>query len=82
MKYDDGFVAYLNGVEVARSSNVPNGQPAFNTLVVRGRPDAEVLAFVDFDITAFQNLLIDDNDGHNVLSVHGLNATPRLRETR
>lgn len=30
MKYDDGFVAYINGVEVARS-NMPEGQPEYNT---------------------------------------------------
>jgi hypothetical protein len=28
--YDDGFVAYLNGVEVARSSSMPAGDPAWN----------------------------------------------------
>ena len=25
MDYDDGFIAYLNGVEIARSSNMPDG---------------------------------------------------------
>ena len=29
--YDDGYVAYLNGVEVARSSTMPAGSPAWNT---------------------------------------------------
>lgn len=32
MDYDDGFIAYLNGQEIARSSTV-SGQPNWNTLV-------------------------------------------------
>ena len=75
MKYDDGFVAYLNGVEVARSTNAPTEQPTFDSLVLGGRPDGEVLAFVEFDITAYQDLLIDDELGPNVLAIHGFNAT-------
>ncbi len=30
MDYDDGFVAYLNGVEIARNNVVSVGQPAYN----------------------------------------------------
>lgn len=29
--YDDAFVAYLNGVEIARSSNITGAPPAYNT---------------------------------------------------
>jgi hypothetical protein len=29
--YDDGFVAYLNGVEIARENITSNGQPSYNT---------------------------------------------------
>jgi hypothetical protein len=29
--YDDGFVAWINGVEVARSASMPPGDPAWNT---------------------------------------------------
>jgi hypothetical protein len=29
--YDDGYVAYLNGVEVSRSSTMPAGDPSWNT---------------------------------------------------
>jgi hypothetical protein len=31
--YDDGFIAYLNGEEIARSNNFPLGSPVFSTLV-------------------------------------------------
>lgn len=30
MDYDDGFVAYLNGIEIARNGIVSNGQPTYN----------------------------------------------------
>ena len=32
MDYDDGFVAYLNGVEIARANLSSTGRPAWNTL--------------------------------------------------
>ncbi len=75
MKYDDGFIAYLNGVEVARSSNAPTGQPTFDSLVSGGRPDDEVLTFLDFELGAHQDLLVDDDIGANVLAIHGFNAS-------
>jgi hypothetical protein len=31
--YDDGFVAYLNGVEIARSDNVTESTPAYNSVL-------------------------------------------------
>jgi len=32
--YDDGYVAWINGVEVARSSSMPSGTPSWNTVAV------------------------------------------------
>jgi chitodextrinase len=64
--YDDGFVAYLNGVEIARS-NV-TGTPAFNTEASGGR---EAGVFVDFDITNQAGNLAS---GTNVLAIVGVNA--------
>lgn len=34
--YDDGFVAYLNGIEIARSSNVTETIPVFNSVLTDG----------------------------------------------
>lgn len=70
MKYDDGFVAYLNGQEVARSSTVPAGTPTYNTRS-SNHSDSEAVSFKDFNITGFANLLVQG--GNNVLAVHGLN---------
>ena len=68
MRYDDGFVAYLNGPEVCRSTNVTNDTP--------GSADAggheAGSSFDKFDITAYQNLLVV---GTNVLAIHGINAS-------
>jgi hypothetical protein len=66
MDYDDGFVAYLNGVEVARS-NV-TGTPAYNSDASTAR---EAGAFVNFDITRFADNIVS---GENVLAIVGLNA--------
>ncbi len=69
MKYDDGFVAYLNGVEVARS-NAPS--PAiWSSPASAQNGDTNAIVFQSFDITSNLNALVD---GTNVLAIHGLNA--------
>ncbi len=69
MNYDDGFVAYINGQEVARR-NAPDGVPTFNTTSTddRSRFDAELTESVD--VSPFINLL---QPGENILAIHGLN---------
>ncbi len=68
MRYDDGFVAWLNGVEIARA-NAPDaltwssGAPA-----AHDDPVAEV--FLPFDISANIRLL---KSGSNILAIQGLN---------
>jgi uncharacterized protein (DUF1800 family) len=65
--FDDGFIAYLNGTELARR-NV-NGSPAFNSLASTGR-EAGVQEV--FDLAAFSGLL---QTGDNVLAIIVLNET-------
>lgn len=70
VQFDDGFVAYLNGVEVARQH--AEGEPAWDSLATetiggRGRPSFEA-----FDISAYLSHL---QAGQNLLAIHGLNAT-------
>jgi hypothetical protein len=70
MKYEDGFVAYLNGFEVARS-NAPDEAPlAWNAPAADIRPDSDAVGFEDFDISAYANRLVP---GDNVLAIQGLN---------
>lgn len=66
VSYDDGFVAFLNGVEVARAS-VPVGQT--NTTFASASNEAE--AFEAFDLGPFQGSLVS---GTNVLAVQGHNS--------
>jgi autotransporter-associated beta strand protein len=72
MKYDDGFVAYLNGYEVARR-NAPGtaGQAlAWNAAATAQRSDAEAAAWETIDLTPHLGRLLP---GANVLAIQGLN---------
>ncbi len=69
MKFDDGFVMYLNGTEILRN-NVPAGAPAWNTLASSKRLATNVAVPIEVDLGAFKSLLLD---GANVLAIHGLN---------
>ncbi|MCH8922780.1 MAG: lamin tail domain-containing protein, partial [Planctomycetes bacterium] len=68
MKYDDGFVAYLNGVEVA-GANAPAGAGPAST-ALSDRPKIDALRTVEFNLSSHIGLL---RDGTNVLAIHGLN---------
>jgi hypothetical protein len=67
IRYDDGFVAYLNGVEIARASFT--GTPQWNSQADSSR-EAEGLE--SFDISAYRDLL---QPGENLLAIQGLNAS-------
>ncbi|HTD86259.1 MAG TPA: lamin tail domain-containing protein, partial [Candidatus Binatia bacterium] len=69
-KYDDGLVAYLNGVEVARA-NAPL-TPVWNSTAVAERPDAENNLWQEWNLTESLGLL---RAGSNVLAIQGLNIT-------
>jgi hypothetical protein len=71
MRYNDGFVAYLNGIEVARS-NAPMS-PQWNSTATAQNPDGAAIDFQDFDISSHLNVL---NQGQNILAIHGLNIGP------
>lgn len=67
--YDDGYIAYLNGIEIARNG-IPNGIPGYNTLAnisheaqlyQNGQPDLALLT-----ANQFQNILIQ---GVNTLCI-------------
>jgi hypothetical protein len=65
--FDDGFVAYINGVEIARS-NMLDGTPSFNSTAIVDR-EATVYQSgqpLRFEVEDLQTIL---NSGENVLSV-------------
>lgn len=66
--YDDAFVAYLNGVEVARTSNIRTQLPPQAARARNHRADE----FEVFDISGFESLLVD---GENVLAIQAINVT-------
>jgi len=68
MKYDDGFVAYLNGVLIA-SENAP-ATLVWDSGATAGHSDTEAVNFVTFDVNAQVGELVN---GTNVLAIHGLN---------
>ncbi|MEZ5300451.1 MAG: DUF1800 family protein [Verrucomicrobiales bacterium] len=65
--YDDGMVAYLNGVEVARGNMTQAGSPPpFNATADRNGGSAETDDPGEFDLSAFKGLL---QPGENVIAV-------------
>lgn len=66
MKYDDAFIAYINGREVARSAYAPT--------LVRWDSGAdnghEATGFESFDVTEHKDVLVE---GQNILAIHGFN---------
>ncbi len=70
IRSDDGFVAWLNGVEVARD-RAP-ATPGWNSAATAARADPEALAWTSHDISAHTGLL---GAGTNVIAIHGLNSS-------
>lgn len=69
VRYDDGFVAYLNGTEVARA-NAPSS-PRFDSAAASDRPREDAVKEERFGLANFARLL---RPGLNVLAFHGLNS--------
>jgi len=68
MRCDDGFVAYLNGFEVARS-NAPS-QPNWSSRAKKSGDDRQSMKFAPYDLSDHRDRL---KYGRNVLAIHGLN---------
>lgn len=69
IKYDDAFVAYINGSEVARSSYVPEALQ-WNSGATSYHDDQSALIYEQYDIAAAIGML---QEGTNILAIHGLN---------
>ncbi len=70
IQYDDGFVAYLNGQEVARR-NAPV-TPQWNSAATASHPNYQALVFEEINISDRLNTL---QSGNNVLAIQGLNQS-------
>jgi hypothetical protein len=67
MWYDDGFIAYINGVEVQRA--LFTGTPAWNS-IAEGNHEAG--GAESFDVSNHLSILYQ---GNNILAIHGLNVS-------
>lgn len=77
MDYDDGFIAYINGIEIARKNLGTIGQPAPFNLLASAQHEAQLYQnglpdqFI-FSPTEFSNFL---NQGTNIICVEVHNQT-------
>ncbi|MGK0188384.1 MAG: hypothetical protein ACI9R3_004178 [Verrucomicrobiales bacterium] len=69
MKYDDGFVAYLNGTKIAEE-NAPDS-PSWDSAATSSHSDAQAKIFEAIDVS---NFISELKVGANVLAIHGLNS--------
>ncbi len=69
MRYDDGYVAYLNGVPVA-ARNAP-AEPRWDSAATASHVDSQAVVYEDVDLSAFLGTL---RTGRNVLAIQGLNS--------
>jgi len=70
-RYDDGFIAYLNGEEIHRENFAVSGTPAWNSNANDTHSDSLAVNPVSFDVSEH----IDELEmGDNLLAIHALNA--------
>ena len=70
MKYDDGFVAYLNGQMVA-SRNAP-ASPLWNSVATASHDNAMATVYEEINISDYLGALVT---GTNILAIQGLNRS-------
>ncbi|HXI54031.1 MAG TPA: lamin tail domain-containing protein, partial [Candidatus Saccharimonadales bacterium] len=70
LKYDDGYIAYLNGVQIS-SDGAPD-EPAWDSAADSDRSDADALIYANIPITDARGLL---RAGTNILALQGLNSS-------
>ncbi|MCP4452984.1 MAG: lamin tail domain-containing protein, partial [Planctomycetes bacterium] len=69
IRFDDAFVAYMNGVEVARDHVA--GDPRWDSTSISNHEASRANFDLDLDLTDFIDALMP---GQNLLAIHGINA--------
>jgi len=69
IRYDDGFIAYINGIEVARSDNAPS-EAAWHSMATGIHDDSQAVVPESFGMFSLQFYM---KQGQNILAIHGLN---------
>jgi hypothetical protein len=67
-RYDDGFIAYINGIEVARRNFT--GEPVWNSGANASNADTDAVNFQDIPLSNAKDCL---KQGNNILAIQGLN---------
>ncbi|MHC4464011.1 MAG: LamG-like jellyroll fold domain-containing protein, partial [Planctomycetota bacterium] len=75
IRYDDGFIAYLNGDEL--DSRNFTGTPAWNSSANNTHSDSAAVNFEQISVTDDINSL---RQGDNILAIHGLNFSTNLSD--
>ena len=70
VRYDDGFVAYLNGVEIGRALFL--GEPTWNSAASGNHDDFEAVLLSELNVSAQAGLL---KQGQNLLAIQAMNAS-------
>ncbi len=70
VRYDDGFIAYLNGVEILRV--LFNGTASWNSSATATHSDVDAIDYQTFDVTQHLGAL---RLGQNILAIQGLNES-------
>ncbi len=70
VRYDDGFIAYLNGIEIVRVSF--DGSASWNSSATTTHSDIDAINLEVFDIRSGMGAL---RIGPNILAIQGLNAS-------
>ena len=68
VRYDDGFIAWLNGVEAGRRNFT--GEPVWNSPASASNPDTDAIIFEDISLPNARDCL---KKGPNVLAIQALN---------
>ncbi len=68
VRYDDGFIAYLNGQKITER-NAPQS-PQWNSAAITYHYNPYARLYEDIDVSSHLGFL---NDGQNILAIHGLN---------
>ena len=69
VRYDDGFIAYLNGTEVARKNFT--GNPQWNSNASSQNLDENAVVLENIEISDYISKL---RDGSNIFAIQGMNA--------
>ncbi|MHC4692016.1 MAG: FN3 associated domain-containing protein, partial [Planctomycetota bacterium] len=70
MRYEDGYIAYLNGIEIVRKNF--NGTPTWNSMADANRPQTQSSEFENVNLNEYLDLL-RASPQKNVLAIQALN---------